>query len=73
MNRIETATRSWSPIENDANVNPRSEHTAVVFGDSMFVFGGRNGKTVLDEILEFKFETQSWSICQVDGIKPPAR
>jgi hypothetical protein len=69
------ATCSWSNIKNDnQNIVPRCDQSAVVFGDSMFIFGGISSKgSPLDELLEFKFEMQSWSIIQGDGNKPSAR
>lgn len=68
------ATRSWSSIENEnACVVPRHSHTSVVYGDSMFVYGGKSKTGVLEDLVEFKFETQSWSTIQGDGTKPGTR
>eukprot|EP01114_Cavostelium_apophysatum_P000982 TRINITY_DN10849_c0_g1_i1.p1 TRINITY_DN10849_c0_g1~~TRINITY_DN10849_c0_g1_i1.p1 ORF type:complete len:988 (-),score=251.34 TRINITY_DN10849_c0_g1_i1:62-3025(-) len=71
------ATRTWSTIENDnVPLIPRYDHSAVVYGDSMFVFGGTSGPSgsgLLDDLLEFKFELQSWSTITGDGNKPGKR
>jgi hypothetical protein len=46
----------WSKIETVGNAPPsRLNHSAIVFKDSMFVFGGTNGANTLGDFWEYKF------------------
>lgn len=87
------ATRTWTTIETESDVSttlclPRFDHSAVVYGDSMFIFGGAtvlgssdsssapaasSPLSVLDDLLEFKFETGAWSSITGEGTRPSKR
>jgi len=57
------ATRTWSDPVRTSEVRPRERfgHTAVVYSDSMWVFGGEDHQRELtDEMWEFDFEEQIW-------------
>lgn len=50
-------------------------HTAIVYNDSMFIFGGYNGRTQFSDLHEFKFSSSKWHeiITPTDGNKPSGR
>jgi len=52
--------------------SPRHSHSAVVHGDSMFVFGGYDGSYKSD-FHEFDFRTQMWTPVKGAGKVPKAR
>ena len=39
----------------------RQFHTASIIGDQMFVFGGGDGKSWLNDLLIFDLNNQEWS------------
>ena len=51
---------------------PRHSHAAVVYGDSMFVFGGYDGSYRKD-FHEFNFKTSTWTQVPKMGRVPHAR
>ena len=52
--------------------SPRHSHSAVVYGDSLFVFGGYDG-SYRNDFHEFDFRTQVWSPVKSTGKVPRAR
>nr|XP_033811420.1 leucine-zipper-like transcriptional regulator 1 [Geotrypetes seraphini] len=59
---------------------PRYHHSAVVFGSSMFVFGGYTGDIYSNsnlknknDLFEYKFATGQWTEWKVEGRLPVAR
>jgi len=44
----------------------RSAHTAVVVGNSMYVFGGWNGVHCMNDLHELNFETNTWTLICAD-------
>jgi len=57
------------------NTSPpaRSGHSAVVYQNSMYVFGGWNGHTSLSDFHSFNFETQTWKKLESQGECPTKR
>jgi hypothetical protein len=49
----------------------RSKHTVVAYKDAIYVFGGDNGKTMLNDLLRFDIREQSWGRAFSIG-QPPA-
>lgn len=39
----------------------RSKHTCVAYKDGIFVFGGDNGKSMLNDLIRFDCKELSWS------------
>lgn len=39
----------------------RSKHTCVAYKDGIFVFGGDNGKSMLNDLIRFDCKDKSWS------------
>jgi tetratricopeptide (TPR) repeat protein len=79
---LDPNTWTWRQVEFDPTVKlppARSEHTAVVHNDHMWVFGGTNGNRTLDDFWCLDLETMVWSEVVVadnphkNFIKPEAR
>lgn len=51
----------------------RSKHTVVAYKEAIYVFGGDNGKTMLNDLLRFDTVEQSWGRAFVTGIPPAPR
>merc|ERR1719376_873741 len=50
-----------------------SKHTIVNYQDSLYVFGGDNGKQMLNDLLRFDTKDMSWGRALVNGIPPSPR
>jgi len=63
--RFDLKTHEWSTLKTkgDENLVPRREHTANVYGDSMYIFGGLVGEEcrVSNSMYEFNFITNQWT------------
>lgn len=57
--KVTTATRSWSPVKVWEKIPPpRHSHSAVVYKDCMYIFGGiSNGGNHLKDVHAFDFST----------------
>jgi len=42
--------------------SPRFDHTAVVSGDKMYIYGGRSGKTILSDMWAFDLYARTWAL-----------
>ncbi|ESO89967.1 hypothetical protein LOTGIDRAFT_124272 [Lottia gigantea] len=49
----------------------RSKHTVVAYKEAVYVFGGDNGKNMLNDLLRFDVKDKSWGRAFTTG-KPPA-
>jgi len=63
--------REVIPGPNDEWPDARSDHTAVVSGTRMYVFGGHNGPNFYGDMWSFDFDTQKWNLTVVDGGQEP--
>ena len=65
---------SWAPVRALSGLapSPRHSHAAVVYHDSLYVFGGYDGSYRCD-FHEFNFVTCAWSPITSDGRVPRAR
>lgn len=78
---LNTANFRWSalpvPKQNDPQVNcvpyQRYGHTAVAYGDRIFVWGGRNDEAACNVLFCFDTNTLQWSCPSVTGMIPGAR
>ncbi len=52
---------------------PRSKHTVVAYSDAVYVFGGDNGKSMLNDLLRFDVKEKSWGRAFSTGTAPPPR
>ena len=62
-------------IHNQTNNSPqpRYGHTAVVYNDSMIVYGGKSDKKVFSDLYVLNLKTFEWSCPQLSGEKLPPR
>lgn len=51
--------------------NRRSKHTVVAYKDAIYVFGGDNGKRMLNDLIRFDVKDKSWQNAFFTG-QPPA-
>jgi hypothetical protein len=71
-------TRTWRQINPTTTVVPpvRFEHSAVIYGSHMYVFGGSNspdGSVYLSDFWRFSFEMDSWELITAGGAQPGPR
>jgi N-acetylneuraminic acid mutarotase len=74
----ETATRQLVQPSSDTDVPaPRYCHSAVVFEEAMYIFGGKSGtrdsNDRMADIFKFDFQSQAWSVVVQQGDIPPPR
>lgn len=48
----------------------RSKHTMVAYKEAVYVFGGDNGRSMLNDLLRYDVRDKSW--CRAVAINPPA-
>ena len=48
----------------------RSKHTMVAYKEAVYVFGGDNGRNMLNDLLRYDVRDKSW--CRAVAINPPA-
>ena len=68
LHRYNFQTNCWMPIDIDsAAITPsrRDRHSAVVFEDFFYVFGGFDGRSRVNDIHAFDLENNKWH--EVDG------
>lgn len=65
------ATREWSLVSEEGS--RRTEHTAVVEGDCMYVFGGYSGVGYENSVMVFDFTNNTWSKMDCNGEVPSPR
>ncbi|XP_058802390.1 leucine-zipper-like transcriptional regulator 1 isoform X4 [Phymastichus coffea] len=51
----------------------RSKHTVVAYKDAIYVFGGDNGKRMLNDLLRFDVKEKSWGRAFATGTPPASR
>lgn len=51
----------------------RSKHTAVAYKDALYVFGGDNGKSMLNDLIRFDVKEKSWTKTGCMGVPPAPR
>lgn len=66
---VPALTNQWKRmLECDEFVGARrSKHTCVAFKDGIFVFGGDNGKSMLNDLIRFDCKDKSWSKIRFSG------
>ncbi|XP_037935608.1 leucine-zipper-like transcriptional regulator 1 homolog [Teleopsis dalmanni] len=70
-----TATHQWTKMLECAEFvgAKRSKHTVVAYKHAMFVFGGDNGKTMLNDLIRFGVKDKSWGRACATGTPPAPR
>ncbi|CAB3245758.1 unnamed protein product [Arctia plantaginis] len=51
----------------------RSKHTAVAYKNAIYVFGGDNGKSMLNDLIRFDIKEMSWTKTGFMGVPPAPR
>lgn len=51
----------------------RSKHTVVAYKEAIYVFGGDNGKSMLNDLLRFDVKEKSWGRAFATGCPPAPR
>ena len=68
--------KTWSPVipSNPQNApSPRDRHVSVVYQNSLFIFGGFDGTSRVNDFYQFDFNTMSWNtIHPAHGSIPPS-
>ncbi|XP_065663957.1 leucine-zipper-like transcriptional regulator 1 isoform X3 [Hydra vulgaris] len=61
------------PELNEFVGSKRSKHSIVAWGDLLYVFGGDNGKRMLNDLLRFDIKDSSWGRVVTSGASPAPR
>jgi hypothetical protein len=66
---------TWARLQVGRSPAAREDHTWTVDGDgaAAYLFGGRDGGTVYDDLWRFDLATDSWSRLRPSGARPSAR
>ena len=62
-------TKTWT--KDKIPMEPRYGHSSVVYGDSMYVFGGRRKKTCFNDLWRYSFLTGMWEPITIRGAPSP--
>lgn len=66
--------RGWKRIETLGDgYSPRTGHTVVSYGSTLYVFGGTDRRRRQQDLFQFDIENCLWSQVQVNGTLPPRR
>lgn len=71
MHSYDFAAREWKTLSE--NGSRRTEHTTVVEGDKMYVFGGYSGTGYESSVMVYNFNTDTWTQMETKGDAPAAR
>lgn len=71
MHSYDFTTRKWTPITEEGS--RRTEHTTVVEGDRMYVFGGYSGTGYENSVIVYDFSAKNWYTMEAKGDIPAAR
>ncbi len=66
-------TGEWSPIECTQGPCARSNHTCVVYGNSLYIFGGYLSGNCYNDMYEFDVEKAKWRKVKSEGQIPSER
>lgn len=78
LRSTDSGVRRWPdpdaiPIATDKGPRGRTGHTAAVWGSAMFVSGGFDGESVIDDSWQFNLASEKWRQIQVKGRSPGCR
>eukprot|EP00403_Amphidinium_massartii_P044184 CAMPEP_0178456924 /NCGR_PEP_ID=MMETSP0689_2-20121128/46746_1 /TAXON_ID=160604 /ORGANISM="Amphidinium massartii, Strain CS-259" /LENGTH=777 /DNA_ID=CAMNT_0020083147 /DNA_START=45 /DNA_END=2376 /DNA_ORIENTATION=- len=75
LRELKLQDNRWSQVTAVRATVPRSRfgHTAVMYGHSMYVFGGWDGHETLQELFEYNASSNMWIQLQLRGQAPRAR
>ena len=55
------------PNQINGGPSPRAAHSCDLIGNKLFVFGGWNGKSALNDLHVLEFETSKWKQVELRG------
>ncbi|KAI5055799.1 hypothetical protein GOP47_0029320 [Adiantum capillus-veneris] len=71
---FDTAKQTWSkPMVKGTPPSPRDSHTCITVGTSLYVFGGTDGKSLLQDLYILDTATNTWAKPKVSGDGPTPR
>lgn len=74
LHAFQFARNAWfKELKTTGKAKERYHHTAVVYGRSMYIFGGRSDNESLDDLLEYHFDARSWTVLATTGTPPSKR
>lgn len=75
LRELHLRERRWNNISAVRSTVPRSRfgHTAVIYGHSMYIFGGWDGHDTLQELFEYNVSSNMWIQLPLRGTPPRAR
>jgi hypothetical protein len=74
LHAFQFARNAWfKELKTTGKARERYHHSAVVYGRSMFIFGGRSDNDALEDLLEYHFDARSWSLLTTTGTPPSKR
>eukprot|EP00392_Amoebophrya_sp_AT5.2_P010688 g10753.t1 len=75
LTEFSTTTNTWYSVPGRGEVpSSRYRHSAIVYGCCMFVFGGVDKRQArFSDLIEFNFDTRTWSRIRTFGEAPSAR
>ena len=66
------STQKLSNVISSTNINLYG-HSAVIYDNNMYIFGGYNGSTLYNNIYKYDITNNSWSLLNTNGTSPSAR
>lgn len=71
LQKYNFATREWTLVNEEGS--RRTEHTTVVEGDHMYVFGGYSGVGYENSVMVYDFSNNTWTKMDASGDAPSPR
>ncbi|KAF2068693.1 hypothetical protein CYY_009983, partial [Polysphondylium violaceum] len=65
--------KQWNQVTFGNGPAMRTQHSSILWNNSMYIFGGRNASGPKNDLYVYSFETQLWSEVPTEGAKPTAR
>jgi len=73
MHEYSFDTRNWALVPTTAAVPQRTEHTAIVWNNSMIIFGGYSGVGYENTLFSYNYGSKEWAQIDAKGEVPTAR
>lgn len=73
INRYTIKANEWKLLSNSKDISPRVDHSMVLTGKTIYIFGGSDGKNKFDDLLNYEIVQNKWNKTKGDGDLPCAR
>ena len=74
VHRLHVSLSTWQRLLTKGDPpNPRTDHTAVIYNSSMYIFAGYDGKSRFNDLYSLDLETKDWTTITNSGSPPAAR